>query len=190
MPQLPHVHRAAGDDAATQGGQPLLTFNPNPYRTPTPNPNPTLTPTRTLTKVGNHLSLLKPDPLRMKPGTDEYHKQTEFARMAFGLEHGPAVNMDRDLGLLAMSSETSCGKMRAVVALLRTFKAKKQKVPPPPLAAALGRNTAQSAGSTPRVLEAATLCVVLQVLLFSYSTQMLDILEAMVVRKGCIHLRL
>ena len=81
--------------------------------------------------MGNHLSLLKPDPLRMKPGTDEYHKQTEFARMAFGLEHGPAVNMDRDLGLLAMSSETSCGKMRAVVALLRTFKAKKQKVPPP-----------------------------------------------------------
>ena len=94
--------------------------------------------------MGNHLSLLKPDPLRMKPGTDEYHKQTEFARMAFGLEHGPAVNMDRDLGLLAMSSETSCGKMRAVVALLRTFKAKKQKVPPPPFAAALGRNTAQS----------------------------------------------
>ena len=30
----------------------------------------------------------------------------------------------------------------------------------------------------------------LQVLLFSYSTQMLDILEAMVVRKGYIYLRL
>jgi hypothetical protein len=86
--------------------------------------------TTQLLKVGNHLSLLKPDPLRMKPGTDEYHKQAEFARMAFGLEHGPAVNMDRDLGLLAMSSETSCGKMRAVVALLRTFKAKRQKVHP------------------------------------------------------------
>ena len=95
--------------------------------------------------MGNHLSLLKPDPLRMKPGTDEYHKQTEFARMAFGLEHGPAVNMDRDLGLLAMSSETSCGKMRAVVALLRTFKAKKQKVRPPPLAraVALGKRRPQ-----------------------------------------------
>ena len=62
------------------------------------------------------------------------------------------VNMDRELGLLDnMVSETSCGKMRAVVALLRTFKAKKQKV-----------------------------------LLFSYSTQMLDILEAMVLRKGDI----
>ena len=30
---------------------------------------------------------------------------------------------------------------------------------------------------------------VLQVLLFSYSTQMLDILEAMIVRKGYIYLR-
>ena len=85
-----------------------------------------------LLKVGNHLELLKPDPLRMKAGTDEYHKQTEFARMAFGLEHGAARNMDRDLSVLAMSSETSCGKMRAVVALLRTFKAKKQKAQPPP----------------------------------------------------------
>eukprot|EP00321_Phaeocystis_globosa_P000207 CAMPEP_0118825914 /NCGR_PEP_ID=MMETSP1162-20130426/11609_1 /TAXON_ID=33656 /ORGANISM="Phaeocystis Sp, Strain CCMP2710" /LENGTH=899 /DNA_ID=CAMNT_0006756611 /DNA_START=21 /DNA_END=2716 /DNA_ORIENTATION=- len=112
--------------------------------------------TTQLLKVGNHLSLLRPDPLRMKPGTDEYEKQTEFARMAFGLEHGPKVNMDRELGLLDnMVSETKCGKMRAVVALLRTFKAKKQKV-----------------------------------LLFSYSTQMLDILEAMVLGKGYIYLRL
>ena len=108
-----------------------------------------------LLKVGNHLEMLKPDPERMKKGSDEYQKQTEFARMAFGLEHGESAVMDRDLNFLNTSNETACGKMRAVVSLLKIFKAKKQKV-----------------------------------LLFSYSTQMLDILESMIVRKGYIYLRL
>ena len=108
-----------------------------------------------LLKVANHLELIKPDPKHQKPGSDPYQKATEFARMAFGDEHGESRLHERDVSYLSRSSETSCGKMRAVVALLRLWKAKKAKV-----------------------------------LLFSYSTQMLDILEDVISRKGYIYSRL
>ena len=101
-----------------------------------------------LEKIANHLELLKPE-----RGTSEriFQTQADFARMAFG---DPTMSVERDKSFFAQSQETSCGKMKALASLLKTWKRNKSKV-----------------------------------LLFSYSTQMLDILEDFITRKvsACMH---
>jgi hypothetical protein len=98
-----------------------------------------------LGKIANHLELIKPD---SSMSEEQFQKQADFARMAFGRPNADSVTRDRTFW--TQSHGSSCGKMRALAELLRIWKRQKAKV-----------------------------------LLFSLSTQMLDILEDFVTREGC-----
>lgn len=103
-----------------------------------------------LTKIANHLELIKPDE---SMNEEAFERQAAFARMAFRLSDGGDVRRDRTF--VNQSHSGGCGKMRALAELLRTWKRQLSKV-----------------------------------LLFSRSTQMLDILEDMVKLSGYSYERL
>mmetsp|Transcript_1162 Transcript_1162/g.3838 ORF Transcript_1162/g.3838 Transcript_1162/m.3838 type:complete len:504 (+) Transcript_1162:241-1752(+) len=102
-----------------------------------------------LLKIANHLELIKPDP---DSGLSESKLQSQmrFAELILGETAGV-----RNIAYLDRASSEQCGKMGALVPLLRKWKLRKAKV-----------------------------------LLFSYSTQMLDILQDFVSSQGYSYLRL
>ena len=83
---------------------------------------------------------------RVRREQETYLKQQDFCRIAFG---DPSMDVTRDRSFWSQSHATSCGKMKALQSLLRTWKEKGCKV-----------------------------------LLFSYSTQMMDILGDFLSRQG------
>eukprot|EP00873_Tetraselmis_striata_P001539 jgi/Tetstr1/421803/TSEL_012706.t1 len=115
-----------------------------------------------LQKVSNHLELVKADPQRVAGDAAALARAEEQAALVLG-DDAPALGgLCADRGFLASSDTAHCGKMAALKQLMARWAGER----------------AGGGGDAPKVL------------LFSYSTRMLDILESLMTRCGYSYIRL